>query len=417
MDVIALRREFHQYPEVGFTEFWTASKIVEILQSLDYEVIFGEDALDAASRRGMPSNEELEEAYQRAIRHGANVYIAEKMKGGFTAVVGVLRGRRPGPTTAFRFDTDALPVLESSDPDHVPYMQGFRSKFEGNMHACAHDGHTAIGLAFARKMANRDFSGTLKIIFQPAEEGGRGAYSMVRKGLLDDADKLFCLHLGLDVPSGTICGGSTDWLASTKLSVKFYGVPSHSGFKPEKGRNALLGAATATLNIHAIPRFSTGETRVNVGFLQGGTAPNIVPDFAQMLVEARASNGETNKEVVKRVRDIIIHSAMMHELQYDIEVIGEATTLVCDESLAAAVLEEAAKVDGFTSFQKTQKAGASEDASILMQRVQERGGQATYMIIGSTIAAPHHHHKFDIDESALSMAVDVLERFMHHGLI
>lgn len=235
---------------------------------------------------------------------------------------------------------------------------------------------------------------------------------MVKKGLLDDVDKLFCLHLGLDVPSGTICGGSTDWLASTKLSAKFYGVPSHSGFKPEKGRNALLGAATATLNIHAIPRFSTADTRVNVGFLQGGTAPNIIPDFAQMLVEARATDGETNKEVLKRVRDIIVYSAMMHELQYDMEVIGEATTLVCDESLVAAVLEEARKVDGLTSFTKLQKSGASEDASILMQRVQERGGKATYMIIGADIASSHHHHKFDIDESVLSMAVNVLERMV-----
>lgn len=417
MDVIALRRELHQYPEVGFTEFWTASKVVEVLESIGFDVIYGEDAMDAESRRGVPSNDQLEDAYQRAIQNGANIHIAKKMKGGFTGVIGILYGRQPGPTIAFRFDMDALPVVESSDQDHIPHMKGFRSRFEENMHACCHDGHTAIGLLFASKMANRDFSGTLKLIFQPAEEGGRGACSMVKKGVVDDVNKLYCLHLGLDEPLGTICGGSTDWLASTKLSVHFYGVPSHSGFTPEKGRNALLGAATATLNIHAIPRFSTATTRVNVGILQAGTAPNIVPNLAHMVVETRASSGEVNKELEKRVRDIVIHSAMMHELQYSLEVIGEATTLSCDESLVTTVLEEARRVDGFASFKQYKKAGASEDASFLMQRVQELGGKTTYMVIGTNLSAPHHHHKFDIDEKALPMGVDLLEKIALRELI
>jgi aminobenzoyl-glutamate utilization protein A len=410
MNVIELRREFHKHAEVGFTEFWTASKVFTILESLGYEVIYGHDALDADSRRGVPEDSVLELAYQRAIENGANEKILEGMKGGLTAVIGLLRGKKDGPTVAFRFDMDALPIVESEENDHLPQVNGFRSKFEGNMHACAHDAHTAIGLGLAQKMADREFAGTLMLIFQPAEEGGRGAHSIVKKGIVDQVNKIYCLHLGLDVPLGTIYGGSFDWLATTKFSAKFHGVPSHAGFTPEKGRNALLGAASATLNIHSIPRFSTSTTRVNVGILESGTASNIIPQFAKMIIETRSTSQEDNKELAKRVENIIAHSAMMHELQYELEVIGEGTTLDSDEALVNIVLEEAKHVEGFKQLKQYVKGGASEDASFLVGRVQECGGQATYMVIGTTIAAPHHHFKFDIDEKVLPLSVELLER-------
>ncbi|HET7577872.1 MAG TPA: amidohydrolase, partial [Bacillales bacterium] len=288
MDLIELRRDLHQHPEVGFTEFRTAGKVVETLQSLGYQVLYGADALEADSRKGVPEEEELQKAYERALKDGANPKILEKMKGGLTAVIGILEGEQPGPTIAFRFDMDALPILESEDDDHVPFAQGFRSKYEGNMHACAHDGHTSIGLALAEKMVEQSFSGTLMLIFQPAEEGGRGAYSIVQKGIVDEVDKIYCMHLGLDIPLGEIYGGTSDWLASTKMVAHFHGVPSHSGAAPEKGRNALLGAATALLNIHALPRYSNGRTRVGVGILEGGTAPNIIPYYAKMTLETRS---------------------------------------------------------------------------------------------------------------------------------
>jgi aminobenzoyl-glutamate utilization protein A len=416
MNVIEMRREFHQHAEVGFTEFWTAGKVVTILKSLGYEVIYGRDALDPESRRGLPTDTVLDGAYQRAIENGADEKVLESMKGGLTAVIGLLRGKKDGPTIGFRFDMDALPIVESAENDHLPQANGFRSKFEGNMHACAHDAHTAIGLGFAQKMANGDFEGTLMLIFQPAEEGGRGAFSIVKKGIVDQVNKIYCLHLGLDVPLGTIYGGSFDWLATSKFSAKFYGVPSHAGFTPEKGRNALLGAATATLNIHSIPRFSTSTTRVNVGILQSGTASNIIPQFANMIIETRSTSQEDNQELAKRVKNIIEHSAMMHDLQYEIELIGEAGTLVCDEDLVNAVLEEAKHVEGFNQLKHSVKGGASEDASFLVGRVQECGGQGTYMVIGTTIAAPHHHHKFDIDEKVLPMSIELLERIASRDL-
>ncbi|HZG17905.1 MAG TPA: amidohydrolase [Candidatus Bathyarchaeia archaeon] len=411
MDVVALRRDFHKHPEVGFTEFRTAAKVVEILTSLGYEVIYGQDALDGESRRGLPSEQQLEDAYLRALQDGANPEIVGKMRGGYTAVIGVLKGNQAGPTTAFRFDMDALPIEESEDSDHYPHKEGFRSRYKGNMHSCAHDAHTAIGLGLAEKLADKQFAGTIKLIFQPAEEGVRGAYAIVQKGLLDDVDEMYCLHLGAGVPLGEIHGGAAGFLASTKMAVHFHGVSAHAGASPEMGRNALLGAATALLNIHAIPRFSTGSTRINVGVLEGGTAANIIPSSAKMILETRSVSEETNHELENRVRNIIAHSAAMHELSYNIEVIGAAIPISCDQELVELVLEEARQIEGFTSFKAMEASSmGSEDASYMIRRVQERGGKGTYMIIGTDLPAPHHHPKFDIQEEVLPLSVKLLER-------
>ena len=410
MDIISLRRDLHQHPEVGFTEFRTASKVVEALTSLKYNVIFGKDALDGDSRRGVPPIEVLEETFNRALQDGANPKILQEMEGGYTAVIGVLKGKTAGPTVAFRFDMDALPVTESTDSDHFPQINGFRSKYEGNMHACAHDGHTAIGLGLAEKLADGNFAGTVKLIFQPAEEGVRGAYSIVQKGILDDVDHIYCLHLGTDVPLGEFHGGSSGFLASTKMTAHFHGVSSHAGASPEKGKNALLGAATALLNIHAIPRFSSGSTRVNVGVLNGGTAANIIPAHAKMIIETRSVTEEANAEMEKRVRNIVAHSAGMHELEHEIEIIGQAITIRCDQELVELAMEEARNVDGFSTIEACRKSGSagSEDASFMIRRVQDNGGKGTYMIIGTDIPAPHHHPKFDIQEEVLPRSVELL---------
>jgi aminobenzoyl-glutamate utilization protein A len=332
------------------------------------------------------------------------------MKRGLTAVVGILHGRRPGPTIAYRFDMDALPIVESKELNHLPTQFDFRSHHEGIMHSCGHDGHTAIGLKLAEEMAYKNFAGTLKLIFQPAEEGGRGAYAMVKKGVVDDVDALFCMHLGLNLPSREICAGAIDFLASTKMTAYFTGISAHAAFAPEKGRNALLGAATALLNIHALPRFSAADTRINVGALNGGPAANIVPSHARMTIETRSTSHEVNQELERRVRGIIAHSATMHELEHEVKVIGKAIVAVCDLELVSLVEQEARKLPGVHSIKKNHPFCASEDATFLMKRVEERGGKATYMVIGTSLPAPHHNEKFDIEEGALSLTVQLLEQ-------
>ncbi|WP_411344791.1 amidohydrolase [Paenibacillus sp. WLX1005] len=411
LDIIEMRRDLHRHPELGFTEFRTATIVVETLRSLGYEVIYGRDAIDGPSRRGLPSEEVLDHAYERAIKNGANPQIAEQMKGGYTGVVGILRGSEPGPTLAFRFDMDALPIKESTDQQHVPQAEGFISQFNGNMHACAHDGHTTIGLGVAEALSKQKLKGTIKLIFQPAEEGVRGAYAMVEKGMLDDVDYLFCAHLGCDVPTGQVHGGTQGYLATTKLAVQFHGVASHAGADPEKGNNALLGAATAMLNIHAIPRFSTGDTRINVGVLEGGTAANIIPEHARMIVETRSESEETNRDLEQRVRRIIEHSAGMHELTYEIEVAGGAIPITCDPDMVELANEAARDAAGVhTVPEQMAYSTGSEDASYMVRRVQEHGGKATYMIVGASNPVPHHHPRFDIEEESLHIGIDVFRR-------
>jgi aminobenzoyl-glutamate utilization protein A len=417
IDVIELRRELHQYPELGFTEFRTAAKAVQLLSGWGYKVTYGQDTMDGESRRGMPSEEVLEGSYQRALREGADPVIVERMRGGFTAVVAELDGIGDGPTVAFRFDMDALPIPESDKAGHFPADQQFRSSHEGIMHACAHDGHTAIGLALAERLRDRQFAGKVRLLFQPAEEGVRGAYAMVQKGMLDGVDRLFCMHLGTGVPTGHMRGAARGFLATTKLAAYFSGVSAHAGASPEEGRNALLGAATALLNIHALPRFSTADTRINVGILEGGTGANIIPAHARMIIETRSADEATNRELERRVRQIIEHSAAMHELDASVEIIGGAIPIACDAELAELAAGEAAQIAGFTHAEPFSDASAlgSEDASYMIRRVQEQGGQATYMIIGTDLPAPHHHPEFDIHESVLPPAVTLLERLARKG--
>ncbi|MFB5677181.1 amidohydrolase [Paenibacillus terreus] len=412
IDVIELRRELHQYPELGFTEFRTAAKVVQLLSGWGYKVNYAQDTMDGESRRGLPSEEVLEEAYQRALREGADPAVVERMRGGYTAVVAELDGSSDGPTVAFRFDMDALPIPESDKAGHFPADQQFRSSHEGIMHACAHDGHTAIGLALAERLSDRQFAGKVRLLFQPAEEGVRGAYAMVQKGMLDGVDRLFCMHLGTGVPTGHMRGAARGFLATTKLAAHFSGVSAHAGASPEEGRNALLGAATALLNIHALPRFSTADTRINVGILEGGSGANIIPAHARMVIETRSADEATNRELERRVRQIIEHSAAMHELEAKIEVIGGAIPIACDAELAELAAAEAAQIPEFAHAEPFSDASAlgSEDASYMIRRVQEQGGKATYMIIGTDLPAPHHHPEFDIHEAVLSPAVTLLER-------
>lgn len=252
----------------------------------------------------------------------------------------------------------------------------------------------------------------MRLIFQPAEEGGRGAAPMVAAGVCDEIDRLLCLHLGLNLPVGTIAAGSRGFFANSKLRALFQGRPSHAAAAPEQGRNALLGAATALLNIHALPRFSTADTRVNVGTLHGGTAANVIAAAAQMMIETRATDGAVNLDLTRRVDNILQHAAAMHELQVRVESIGGATTGTCDPHLVAGVRRAAQQLTGDVEVIENHDVKVSDDATLLMQSVQGHGGMATYVVVGASSPAPHHSSTFDIDERALPMSVDLLENFL-----
>lgn len=406
--VVDLRREFHAYPEVGFTEYVTAAVIVQRLNELGWSVDVGPAVLDPDVRMGLPPQEQLDAAWRDALAVGIPELVLEPMRGGMTGVVATLTGNRPGRTIAIRADMDALPVQESSDESHAPTALGFASTRPGVMHACGHDGHMAIALDVARRLADRDFAGTVKLLFQPAEEGLRGGRSLAASGVLDDVDDLLCIHLGVGVPSGEISADTVGSLASAKMRATFEGTAAHAGLGPERGRSALLAAAAATLAVHSMPQHGSASVRANVGSLHAEGATNVVPARAVMTLEVRASRSDACADLQERVEQALRGSAATYGVTCSIDMIGQASAVVADPGLATEIAEIAAGVPSVRDVRRGAPDEGSDDASWLMDRVHELGGRSTYLLIGSSPAANHHEATFDLDEDVLQIGSDLL---------
>lgn len=409
--LISYRRDFHKHAEVAWTEFRTASIVAETLVNLGYQVLVGEEVIAADKMMGVPSVDELTRQQQRALTQGADAKWVEKMNGGKTGVVGVMRFDRPGPTVAFRFDMDANDVVEAKSQSHRPCREGFASINTGAMHACGHDGHTAVGLVFAEVMAQSkaQLSGTIKFIFQPAEEGVRGAKAMAASGVVDDVDYLMGMHLGIGLKkNGQVTCQTEGFLATTKLDAVFTGTPAHAGAAPETGRNALLAAASAALNLHAISRHSQGASRVNVGVLQAGTGRNVVPANAVLKLETRGSTTQINEYVYGEALRILKASAQMYGVTVDLAEMGGAAGGENNPELVARIAQIAQQSGLFKEVLPTGNIGGSEDCTYFMERVQHCGGQAAYLMVGTDLAAGHHDALFDFDESMLMPAAVLL---------
>ncbi|WP_081243330.1 amidohydrolase [Sporosarcina sp. P33] len=402
------RRDLHKYAEPGWLEFRTASIVADELEALGYELQLGKEVIDEQSRMGVPPHEILARHEQRAIDEGANRKWVNYFTGGYTGVVGTIRMNKPGPTVGIRFDMDALHINESVDISHVPVEQNFASIHEGEMHACGHDAHTSIGLAVANYLAKHreELTGTYKLIFQPAEEGVRGAKSMVAAGVVDDVDLFLTSHVGINVDLGTVVSGIDNFLATTKFNVVFKGKASHAGGFPEEGKNALLAASSAVLNLHSIPRSGKGQSQINVGKLRSGYDRNIIPAFAEMQVETRGETTEINTYMVAKAMNIIKGAAQMYDIDYKVEIVGEANTSQSSKQLKnyiQKVLSDVPIVDKV--LDSAPFPIGSEDATYMMNKVIENGGLSTYMIFGTDLAAGHHHEKFDINEKVLEIGL------------
>lgn len=405
------RRDLHAHPESGWLEYRTASFIASQLQQWGYDIYVGEQACKSSSRMGVPPKEVLLEHERRALREGADPYWVEQMKGGMTAVIGKWQSKQPGPVIAFRFDIDSNDLSESSDMDHLPANLGFRSWHPGMMHACGHDGHAAIGLGVARALsrARDELKGEIRFIFQPAEEGCRGAKSIVDAGWLDGVDYFFGAHIGLGSRTlGEVVASTYGYLATTKLNVVFRGKAAHAGEQPEAGRNALLAAASAALHLHAIPRHSQGVTQLNAGKLAAGTGRNVVPDIARMELETRGETSELDDYMVKEAMRRIQHAALMHGVEAEVEIAGKGPGGIPKSEAGLALVHEAAKyVSGIQRVVDHRKMHVSEDVVFMLNRVREQGGTAQYMLLGSELAAGHHQTTFDFNELVLPLGVQL----------
>lgn len=403
------RRDFHRYPESAWTEFRTASLAASRLVNLGYDVEWGRAVTAGLDRMGVPDENTLKDAYQRSVIQGADMRYAEGMAGGYTGVVATL-DCGPGPTIALRFDMDANILTESSDPQHRPGVHGFASGNIGIMHACGHDAHTAVGLGVAKVLAEHKkelkLKGKIKLIFQPAEEGVRGAKSMVAAGVVEDVDVLIGGHIMSNIPPGMLICAADGFMATTKFDVTFTGVGAHAGSAPNEGRNAMLAACSAVLNLSAIPRHRAGDSRVNVGVIQSGTDRNIVPDRAWIQVETRGQTTEINDYMHDYAKQVVDGAARMHGVVWQLEYMGATCGGVCSEALAQKVEIIAAELGDFDQIvPRTADTMGSEDFMLMMRRVQELGGQATYVILGTPLIAGHHLPDFDIDEAVMTKMV------------
>ena len=403
--LIEWRRDFHQYPELGFLEMRTASIVANTLESFGIDFKIGKEVMNPDFTMGKPSEEATQQHYEWAKAHGAIDKYLEQVKDGYTGIVATIDSKKPGPTVAFRVDMDALPIFEAEDNDHFPVKEGFRSK-NTEMHACGHDVHTAIGLGLAKLLSEQinELNGKVKIIFQPAEEGTRGARSMTEAGVVDDVDYFVASHIGTGIPMNHVLGSNNGFLATSKLDITFKGRSSHAGGNPEEGKNAMLAAANAVINLNAIPRHSGGATRVNVGELHAGSSRNAIADFATLKAEIRGTTSEINDYMQNYAESIIKGAAQMFQVDYTIDVVGAGKSAKGNTELAQIVID-AKKNNNLETTLEEAKPSGSEDATFFINRVQDKGGLATYTIFGTDLAAGHHNERFDVNEDSMEPAV------------
>lgn len=245
-------------------------------------------------------------------------------------------------------------------------------------------------------------------MWQPAEEGVRGAKSIVDAGHLDGVDYALAAHI---LPAGKAAGlvdigvlkdGAQGGLATAKLDVTFTGVPAHAGLAPQEGRNALLAAATAVLNLHAIPRFGNTPTQINAGSLHAGTGRNVVCDSAKLELEVRGQTTEANEYMLRRANEIVQAAAQMHGCTCETRAMGSAAALVCTWPLSERVEGVCRDGLGLRVVRVGALSGGSEDFAYMAERVQQQGGQAAYIGLLSACPAANHNSRFDFDEQALA---------------
>lgn len=410
-DLVELRRDFHRHAEAGWTEFYTTARIVSELQSMGIPVRWGSEIHCPGKMPGLPSERVLEECWRRAAAELGSTELIEPMRGGFTGCIAEIEGTAPGPLTVIRVDIDCCPLSECTDASHFPTREGFASIHEGCMHACGHDAHAAIGIGAAERIwAKRaQLKGRVRIIYQCAEEGLRGAASMTAAGAVEGADRLFGIHVGI-VPgeTGSVAVSAKGFLSASKLDFVFHGLAAHAGICPEKGRNALAAAARATLELLELPNKFEELCRVNVGTLQGGSGRNVVPALAEMAIETRGERAEINAEAEKMAVELCRAAAESYGCTLEMRKVGGAGGADCDMPLARKAADILKNVPNVRQVLEEVAFCASEDVTTMMKEVQAQGGQATELILPMPIPHPHHSERFDIDEALLPLGADIL---------
>lgn len=417
--LVKTRRDFHKYAESMWKEYRTTSVISKLLMDLDIPITIGKDLSVSGMQFQYPNDTIVKNEQERAIKQGADPELVARMDG-LPGVMGVIDTKTPGPVTALRFDIDALPFSETQSNTHRPVIEDFASLNKGSCHACGHDGHAAIGMAVAEALSNiqENLCGKIKLIFQPAEEGGGGARGIVAKGCLDDVNYFFAGHVGLTkldgLPLGShgIIGGVKDFLDSRRYNIVFKGKAAHPCGNPNDGNNALLAACVAALGIHTIPPHCQGEFHQNVGVLHAGSSRNTIAEDAYMEVEVRGENDIVATYGEERMFAAIKGAVDIYGVKSDIILIGKSSSGASDDAAIDIVMRCARQIPWFTEFHNVGSVGGSDDASEMLRRVQQNGGIGTYIGLGSDFTSSFHDKAFDFDENVLEPSVELFVKII-----
>jgi len=215
-------------------------------------------------------------------------------------------------------------------------------------------------------------------------------------------DYLFGAHVGINVKeTGKIGLNVFDWLAMNRFEVTYTGRASHAAIRPDLGKNALLGACAAVTNLHAISRHGTGASRVNVGVMQAGTTWNIIPEKAYFRMETRGVTNEVNEYMVGRAMDVLHGAAKMYDLGLEIKPATSTVAALNSPELIELGNKVASSLPSVKEVVPACSTNGSEDMCVFMQRVQQRGGKALEILLGTPIGGGHHSNCFDVDDKVM----------------
>lgn len=378
-DIVQWRRNLHQRPELGFREHLTATFIAQKLQ-------------------------------EWGIEHQTGIAT--------TGIVATISGDRPGPVLAIRADMDALPIQEEND---IPY----RSQHDGIMHACGHDGHVAIALGTACYLNHhRDrFAGTVKFIFQPAEEGPGGAKPMIAAGVLQNptVDAIIGLHLWNNLPLGTVGVRTGALMAAVELfDCTIQGRGGHGAMPHQTVDSIVVGSqivtALQTIVARNLDPIQAGV--VTVGKFHAGNARNVIADTAHLQGTVRYFDPRLDSFFNKRIEDVIAGICQSHGATYTLDYRKLYPPVINDGAIADLVRSVAEDIiETPVGIVPDCQTMGGEDMSFFLQEVP-----GCYFFLGSAnadrgLAYPHHHPRFNFDEAALATGVELfvrcVEQFCH----
>ncbi|MBK9927700.1 MAG: amidohydrolase [Anaerolineales bacterium] len=371
----SLRRDFHIHPELGFREIRTGGIVAKELEALGIEVTKGV---------------------------------------GKTGVVGLLEGSKPGPTILLRFDMDALPIIEETGAEYA-------STNPGVMHACGHDGHTAIGLTVAKILNEHkdQLKGNIKFCFQPSEEGTNGeevggALMMMRDGVLESpkVEKTLSLHLWNDKPLGWIHVAKGPIMAGAELFIiKLTGKGGH-GAAPDTTIDPVVAAAHIITALQTVASRNVDPLRpvvISVTSVHAGSAFNVIPQTAELTGTIRTFDPVVRKLVLERFEQITRGIAASMQCEVEITIKQVTAPVINNDKVAASVAQSARSVFPATEIDETSYLTmGAEDMGYMLEKAD-----GCYFFIGSANDARnlnygHHHPKFDFDEQALISGVAVM---------